>query len=61
MRLALDSGKKVHVFAGSVEPDLPLPAGLSVHAITPRGMALPEALGRTGELLARAVSATDLG
>lgn len=61
MRLALDSGKKVHVFAGSVEPYLPLPAGLSVHAITPRSMALPEALGRTRELLARAVSATDLG
>lgn len=61
IRLALASGKKVHVFAGSVEPDLPLPAGLSVHEITPRGMTLPEALGRTGELLARAVSAADLG
>jgi len=61
VRLALASGKKVHVFAGSVEPDLSLPAGLSVHEITPRGMPLPEALERTGELLARAVSAVDLG
>lgn len=61
MRLALASGKEVHVFAGSVEPDLSLPAGLSVHEITPQGMALPEALGRTEELLARAVSAVELG
>ncbi|NCW27697.1 MAG: glycerate kinase [Verrucomicrobia bacterium] len=61
VRMALASGKRVHVFAGSVEPGLPIPAGLSIHEITPRGMALPEALGRTGELLARAVSAADFG
>ncbi len=61
IRLALASGKKVHVFAGSVEPDLSLPAGLSVYEITPEGMTLAEALGRTGELLASAVLAADLG
>lgn len=59
VRLALASGKKVHVFAGSIEAGLPLPAGLCVHEITPRGLALPEALRQTGELLARAVSAAD--
>lgn len=59
VRLALDSGKKVHVFAGSVEADLPLPTGLTVHEITPRGLALPEALDQTGEWLARAVLAAD--
>jgi len=36
------------------------PAGLSLHAITPEGMALSEALERTGELLQWAVSAADL-
>ena len=58
--LALAAGKRVHVFAGSVEKGFLPPAGLSLHAITPEGMALSEALERTGELLQWAVSAADL-
>lgn len=58
-RLALAAGKWVHAFVGSVEKGLVLPSGLSLHAITPEGMPLTEALGRTGELLKRAVLAAD--
>jgi len=58
--LGLAAGKKVHVFAGSVEKGLLPPPGLSLHAITPEGMALTEALERTGELLPRAVLAADV-
>jgi glycerate kinase len=58
-RLALAAGKKVHIFAGSVEKGIVPPAGLFLHAITPEGMPLIEALGRTGELLERAVLAAD--
>ena len=58
--LALAAGKKVHVFAGSVEKGLIPPPGLSLHAITPKSMALSKALSRTGALLQRAVLAADL-
>lgn len=60
VRRALAGGKRVHVFAGSVEAGLDLPAGLSVHAISPPNLSLPQALGRTGEFLVQAVSAADL-
>ena len=45
-------GKPVHVFAGS----LGLPVDQQLHAITPAGLHLVEALPRTAELLAAAVS-----
>ena len=45
-------GKPVHVFAGS----LGLPADQQLHAITPAGLHLAEALPRTAEFLAAAVS-----
>jgi len=45
-------GKSAHVFAGS----LGLPADARLHAITPAGLHLAEALPRTAELLAAAVS-----
>ena len=60
VRQALAAGKRVHVFAGSVEPGLNLPSGLSVHAISPPNLSLSQALGRTGEFLTQAVSAADL-
>ena len=60
VRQALAAGKRVHVFAGSVEPGLDLPVGLSVHAISPPNLSLPQALGRTGEFLVQAVSAANL-
>lgn len=44
-------GKPVHVFAGS----LGVPEDTTLHAISPAGMALPEALPRTAELLKAAV------
>lgn len=45
-------GKTVHVFAGS----LGLPASQHLHAITPAGRPLAEALPRTAELLAAAIA-----
>ncbi|MFZ9873910.1 MAG: glycerate kinase, partial [Candidatus Methylacidiphilales bacterium] len=60
VRQALAAGKKVHVFAGSVEPGLDLPVGLSVHAISPPELSLKQALSRTGEFLVQAVSAANL-
>jgi glycerate kinase len=45
-------GKPAHVFAGS----LGMPADAQLHAITPAGLHLTEALPRTAELLAAAVS-----
>ena len=45
-------GKPVHVFAGS----LGLPEDDHLHAITPPGLPLAEALPRTAELLAAAVA-----
>jgi len=54
VRRALALGKPVHVFAGQVALARP-PPGLSVHAVTPPGMALGEALARASELLSRAV------
>ena len=59
IRLALAAGKRVHAFVGSVEKGLVLPSGLFLHEITPEGMPLAEALGRTGELLERAILAAD--
>jgi glycerate kinase len=45
-------GKPVHVFAGS----LGLPEDQQLHAITPAGLHLAEALPRTAELLAAAIA-----
>ena len=56
---ALELGKRVHVFAGSVESGLKIPAGLRVHAISPPDLPLEKALASTGERLAQAVRAVD--
>jgi glycerate kinase len=55
VRRALALGKAVHVFAGQIELPQEIP-GLITHEITPTGMALSEALDRTPQLLAAAVS-----
>jgi glycerate kinase len=52
---ALALGKRVHVFAGAVTTTAPAPAGLTLHAITPPGTPLPEALRATAQNLAAAV------
>lgn len=49
-------GKPVHVFAGAVTASAQ--AGLSLHAITPAGTALPEALRNAGPNLQAAVAST---
>ncbi len=54
VREARRLGKPVHVFAGS----LGLPADTTLHAITPPGLTLADALPRTAELLAAAVART---
>ncbi len=54
VRRALALGKPVHVFAGEVAVAVETP-GLFTHAVTPPGMALPEALSRTPALLSEAV------
>lgn len=51
---ALALGKPVHVFAGSATVATP-PAGLKLHAITPAGMPLAQALPRAPQFLAKAV------
>jgi len=59
VREAQRLGKPTHLFAGSVAlPDRvnPVWSGVTTCAITPAGMALAEALSRTAELLAAAVS-----
>lgn len=54
VRRALALGKPVHVFAGQVAI-AGGPPGLSAHAVTPPGMALPEALAAAPALLSEAV------
>ena len=54
---ALSRGLEVHVFAGEVALAREIP-GLRVHPVTPRGMALPEALGRAPGLLFVAIQRT---
>jgi len=49
-------GKRVHVFAGAIGP-MATPDGVSLHAISPAGLPLPEALRRAPENLARMVAA----
>jgi glycerate kinase len=56
---ALELGKKIHAFAGSVEPGLPIPPKLTLHAISPPDLPLEKALPSTGEHLAQAVQAVD--
>jgi len=56
---ALELGKKVHVFAGSIEPGLKIPSGLTVHAVSPPDLPLEKALPQTGERLIQAVQAVD--
>jgi glycerate kinase len=56
-RRALAQGKLVHVFAGEVSLARTIP-GLFTHAITPRGMALEEALARAPALLSEAIQRT---
>jgi glycerate kinase len=53
-RRALERGRRVHVFAGEVALRREIP-GISVHPVTPGGMALPEALRQAPALLAEAV------
>ena len=53
-RRALQKGKRVHVFAGQVSLSKEIP-GLGVHAVTPRGMELPQALSSASRLLAEAL------
>jgi glycerate kinase len=55
---ALALGKPVHVFAGAVTTAAPTPAALSLHAITPAGLPLPDALRTAPTLLTAAVRAT---
>lgn len=55
---ALALGKPVHVFAGRVSPPSHLPAHLHLHAITPQGMPLNEALIAAPHLLGQAVLTT---
>ena len=54
VREARRLGKTAHVFAGSI--DLPSLSGVEGHAITPPGLPLAEALPRTAELLAAAMT-----
>lgn len=51
---ALGQGKTVHVFAGAVHMEHP-PVGLAVHAITPAGMLLDQALASANALLRESV------
>ena len=51
VRAAREQGKAAHVFAGSVGVD-----DAAVHAITPAGLPLAEALPRTAEFLAAAIA-----
>lgn len=51
---ALALGKKVHVFAGAATAKNP-PANLTVHAITPPGVPLAEALPKASLYLAKAI------
>ncbi|MCC6415907.1 MAG: glycerate kinase [Opitutaceae bacterium] len=55
---ALQLGKPVHVFAGQISPPAAPPKDLHLHAITPRGMPLAEALRTAPVLLKAAVAAT---
>jgi len=56
---ALALGKRVHVFAGAIGADMPpAPRGIEgLHAITPSGTALPQALREAPGNLAAAVRA----
>lgn len=56
LRRALDLGKAVHVFCGSVETGLSIPDGVVIHPVTPDGMPLDLALQKAPELLREAVS-----
>lgn len=58
--LALQHGKKVHVFAGAVADDLPVPAGMQIKAITPQDYPLERALREAGVLLQKTVAETTL-
>jgi glycerate kinase len=55
---ALALGKPVHVFAGQIAPPPKPPAALHLHAITPAGMPLAEALVAAPQLLKQAVQTT---
>jgi glycerate kinase len=55
---ALAKGKAVRVFAGQVTASRP-PAGLSLHAITPPGQPLPEALRSARSNLERSMGAAE--
>jgi glycerate kinase len=55
--LALAMGKAVHVFAGAITVTAPTPAALSLHAITPAGLPIGDALRNAPALLTAAVRA----
>ncbi len=52
---ALQQGKPVHVFAGQVRVTHPPTANFNLHAITPAGLPLAEALRTAPDLLATAI------
>ncbi len=53
---AAQAGKKIHILAGAVEANLKLPPQVeSIHAITPPGLPLKEALAQAPELLVQSV------
>ena len=56
---ALALGKKVHVFAGAVDPAVRagVPANLRLHAISPVGLPLEQALKEAPQFLGKAVAA----
>jgi glycerate kinase len=56
VRRASALGKRVVVLAGSVDPELRLPAGVIAKAVTPAGLSLREAIASGPRLLAEAVA-----
>lgn len=54
---ASEAGKRAIVFAGATRPISALPSGCSIHAITPEGASLPEALAESAENLAASMRA----
>jgi glycerate kinase len=52
---ALRAGKAVQVFAGQVSPDAAMPPSLQLHAITPAGLPMADALRTASGLLATAI------
>ena len=56
IRAAVNLGKPIHVFAGSIDSVIPL-EGLTATAISPSSLPLAETIARTEEFLSRAIAA----